>query len=122
MYSLSLTLNGNVHRSECNTDSPIGTLHTGSAGILSSLRCPHSTECEGTGDHLTTSGGVSWGQGDSRPHPLEHWSTAHCTRQSDRAGERDRLTRHGGGGGGRQGNHQKFCWEKVHKLCINEWD
>ena len=72
---LLLTLNTDVH-----STAHSGALQTGSAGVLSSLRCPHSTECEGTGDHLTTSGGGSWGRDVSRPCPLEHWTATHCTR------------------------------------------
>ena len=30
-------------------------VQSGSAGVLSNLRCPHWTECEGTGDHVSTS-------------------------------------------------------------------
>ena len=67
-----LTLNSDVNRSECNTDSLIGVLQKENAGVLSSLRCPHSTECEVTGDIVTTSGGGSCSWGVSRPRPPEY--------------------------------------------------
>ena len=88
-----LTLSSDIHSS---ADRPI---EGGSAGVLSSLRCCYSTECEDTGHLLPTSGGVSWGRSYSRPFPLEIWSTSYSSRQSDRAGESDRVSSHDGGGG-----------------------
>ena len=70
------------------------TTESGSAGVLSSLRCCYLTECEVTGDHLPASGGVSCGRSYSRPFPLKVWSTSYSSRQSDRAGERDGVSGH----------------------------
>ena len=65
-----------------------------SAGVLSSLRCCYVTECEVTGDHLSTSDGVS----SSMSIPLEVRSTSYSSRQSDRARESDSVSSHDGGG------------------------
>ena len=85
-----------------NSDSQIsadrGATESGSAGVLSSLRCCYSTECEDTGHLLPTSGGGSWGRSYSRPHPLEFWSNSYSSRHGDRAGESDRDSSHDGGG------------------------
>ena len=96
----SLTLNNN----DISTPAHIRPLQTGSAVVLSRLRCLHSNECEGAINHLTTSGGGSGRRVASRPLPLEHWTTTHSTRQGDRAGERDILTSHGEVGGSREGD------------------
>ena len=88
-----LTLNSDIQSS---ADRPT---ENGSAGVLSSLRCCYSTECEDTGHLLSTSGGGSWGRSYSRLLPLEVWSTSYSSRQSDRAGESDRVSSHDGGGG-----------------------
>ena len=76
----------------------VGT-ESGIAGILSSLRCCYSTECEDTGYLLPTSGGGSWGRSYSRSKPLKVWNTSYSSRQSDRAGEGERVSSHDGGGG-----------------------
>ena len=94
-FTLSkLTLNYNSQRSADRVAT-----ESCSAGVLSSLRCCYSTECEDTGHVLPTSGGVSWGRSYSRSLPQEIWSTTYSSRQSDRAGESDRISSHDGGGG-----------------------
>ena len=83
---------------------------SGSAGVLSSLRCCYITECEVTGGHLSTSGGVSWGRSYSRSHPLEAWSISYSSRQRDRAGESDSVSSHDSGGGrGGEGDGGWHC-------------
>ena len=86
-----------------------GATESGSAGVLSSLRCRYFTECEDTGDCLSTSG--SWGRNYSTRHlPLEVWSTSYSIWQSDRAGESDRLSsHHKGGGRGGEGDGGWLC-------------
>ena len=44
---------------------------SGSAGVLSSVRCCYSTECEETGHLLPTSGGGGWCRSHTRPILLE---------------------------------------------------
>ena len=95
--------------------SESGSTESGSAGVLSSLRCCYITECEVTGGHLSTSGGVSWGRSYSRPHPLEVWSTRYSSRQSDRAGESDSVSSHDSGGGrGGEGDGDWLCGYTMH--------
>ena len=65
-----LTLNSDVDR--C-TDG--GVTKSGSTGVESSLRCCYLTEYDITGDHPSTSGGVSWGRSYSRPLPLDRIHT-----------------------------------------------
>ena len=107
-------VNRNVHVLTLDSDDGRGgdgTTESGSAGVLSSLRCIYLTECEVTGGCLSTSGGVSWGRSYStRPFPLEIWSTSYSIRQSDRAGEGDRLSsHHRGGGRGGEGDGGWLC-------------
>ena len=89
---LTMNSSGDVVTDGCSTES-------GSAGVLSSLRCRYLTECEVTGDCLSTSGGVSCGRDYSRSLPQEIWCTSYSGRQSDRAGESDSVSSHDGGGG-----------------------
>ena len=108
--SILLTLNKNAHSAAVSYSCAFQTSNT---GILSSLRCPHSTECKGTGDHLPTSRGFGWSWSVSRSHPLEHRTTTHCTREGDQAHERDKPTSHNEGCGGRDGDHQWICKEAI---------
>ena len=103
-----------MHGNICST-AEHGSTESGSADVLSSLRCCYITECEVTGGHLSTSGGVSWGRGYSRSHPFEAWSTGDSSRQSDRAGESDSVSSHDGGGGrGGEGDGGWLCGECMH--------
>ena len=94
-----ITLSKRTLNSDIQSSADRGATESGFAGVLSSLRCCYSTECEDTGHLLPTSGGVSWDRSYSRPLPLEVWSTSYSSRQSDRAGESDRVSNHDGGGG-----------------------
>ena len=110
-----LTLYSNI---QCGSvDS--GSTESGSAGVLSSLRCCYITECEVTEGHLSTSGGVSWCRSYSRSHPLEAWSTSYSSRQSDRAGEGDIVSSHDGGGGGGERDGNWLCGESIHACEIH---
>ena len=102
-FSLSKrTLNNDIQSSVDR-----GATERGRAGVLSSLRCCYSTECEDTGHLLPTNDGVSWGRSYSGPFPLEVWSTSYSSRQSDRAGESDKVSSHNEGGGRvGEGDHQ----------------
>ena len=93
-----LTLSKLTLNSDSQSSTDRGATESGSAGVLSSLRCCYSTECEDTGHLLPTSGGGSWGRSYSRPLPLEVLNTSYSSRQSDRAGESDRDSSHDGGG------------------------
>ena len=122
---MALTLSRQLNGSELtlNSDSQIsadrGATESGSAGVLSSLRCCYSTECEDTRHLLPTRGGVSWGRSYSRPHPLEIWSTSYSSRQSYRAGESERVSsRDGGGGRGGEGDHQGICVSTLYTFII----
>ena len=106
-----LTLHSNI----CGT-ADRGSTESGSAGVLSSLRCCYITECEVTEGHLSTSGGVSWGKSYSRSHPLEAWSTSYSSRQSDRAGESDSVSSHDGGGG--SGGERDGGWLCGESACM----
>ena len=46
-----------THYVQCKCSADRGATESGSAGVLSSLRCCYSTECEETGYLLPTSGG-----------------------------------------------------------------
>ena len=107
-----LTLYSNV---QCCTNVS-GTTESGSAGVLSSLRCCYITECEVIRGHLSTSGGVSWCRSFSRSHPLDVWSTSYSSRQSDRAGESDSVSSHDGGGG--RGGERDGGWLCGENACM----
>ena len=93
LMAVKLTLNSDSQRSADRATE------SGSAGVLSSLRCSYSTESQDTGHLLPTSGGGSWGRSYSRPLPLEVWSTSYSSRQSGRAGESERVSSRDGGRG-----------------------
>ena len=99
LLSIYLTLSKRTLNSDIQNNADRRVSESGSAGVLSSLRCCYSAECEDTGHLLPTCGGVSWGRSYSRPFPLEVWSTSYSSRQSDRAGESDRVSSQDGGGG-----------------------
>ena len=103
-----LTLYSNI---QCCTNVS-GTTESGSAGVLSSLRCCYITECEVIRGHLSTSGGVSC---YSRSHPLEA-CTSYSSRQSDRAGESDSVSSHDGGGG--RGGERDGGWLCGENACM----
>ena len=91
------TLNSNIDR---GTDRSI---ESGSAGVLSSLRCCYLTDCEVTGDLPT----------NSRPHPPDVWSTSYSKGEKDRAGESDIVSSHDGRGGREcDGDGGWLCLEK----------
>ena len=76
-----------------NSDGDIGTdrysTESGSAGVLSNLRCCYYIECEVTRDHPSTSGGVSWYKSYSR---ALHWKSGVPVTPIGRITERVRVT------------------------------
>ena len=78
VYTYFLTRPGCTIRVMCSVTVEVRAVLTeelytesGSAGVLSSVRCCYNTECEETGHLLPTSGGGGWCRSHTRPLLLE---------------------------------------------------